>query len=168
MSAPPAAPPAPPAPPASAPPAVTPPPPVGPAATVSAPPVVPAPALPARPPSSTADHSAPGTAGAAPAPPRGTPYRGGQDLASTAYGGTDGPGYSTVSFPAGNPLENSGSLTGHILAQGWADTPTQRSNTTRVVLVLAASLGLLVAISVLVVLVANDAMDGLVGNVLSS
>ncbi|MBM0261142.1 hypothetical protein KBX37_24670 [Micromonospora sp. U56] len=64
-------------------------------------------------------------------------------------------------------MENSGSLTGHILAQGWADTPAERSRTTRVVVVLAASLGLLVAISVLVVLLANDAMDGLVGNILN-
>ncbi|MER6596328.1 hypothetical protein ABT214_31655, partial [Micromonospora purpureochromogenes] len=97
----------------------------------------------------------------------GTPYRGGPDLASTVYGGTEGPGFATVSFPAGNPLENSGSLTGHILAQGWADTPAERSRTTRVVVVLAASLGLLVAISVLIVLLANDAMDGLVGNILN-
>ncbi|MEH0845163.1 hypothetical protein V6U81_22505 [Micromonospora sp. CPCC 205711] len=142
------------------------------ATPVSAPPVVPAPALPAWPPSAElttrragAERSAPSgrpAAGAA-----GTAYRGGPDLASTAYGGTDGPGFSTVSFPAGNPLDNSGSLTGHILAQGWADTPTSRSKTTRVVIVLAASLGLLVAISVLVVLLANDAMDGLVGGVLN-
>ncbi|PZF96683.1 hypothetical protein C1I99_16995 [Micromonospora deserti] len=82
--------------------------------------------------------------------------------------GTDGPGFATVSFPT-NPIENSDSLTGHILAQGWAETPSdQRSSTTRVVVVLAASLGLLVAISVLVVLLANDAMDGLMGNVLSN
>ncbi|RLP91499.1 hypothetical protein EAD89_11645 [Micromonospora sp. BL4] len=65
-------------------------------------------------------------------------------------------------------MENSGSLTGHILAQGWADTPAERSSsTTRVVIVLAAALGLLVGISVLVVLLANDALDGLVGNVLN-
>ncbi|PWU49092.1 hypothetical protein DLJ47_27185 [Micromonospora sp. S4605] len=66
-------------------------------------------------------------------------------------------------------MENSGSLTGHILAQGWADSPAaERSSNTRVVIVLAASLGLLVAISVLVVLLANDVMDGLVGGILTN
>ncbi|MEW2376858.1 hypothetical protein AB0883_12240 [Micromonospora sp. NPDC047812] len=98
-------------------------------------------------------------------------YDGGPDL-GTIYGagtgaGTEGPGFSTVAFP-NNPVENSGSLTGHILAQGWTETPTeQRSSTTKVVVVLAASLGLLVAISVLVVLLANDTVGGLVGGVLS-
>ncbi|WP_305073312.1 hypothetical protein [Micromonospora okii] len=87
------------------------------------------------------------------------------DLASIAYG-TEGPGFATVALPAGNPLDNSGSLTGHILAQGWADSPTHRSSTTKVVIVLAASLGLLVAISVLVVLLAGDTVDGLVGGLI--
>ncbi|RKN31605.1 hypothetical protein D7044_14905 [Micromonospora musae] len=59
-------------------------------------------------------------------------------------------------------------MTGHILAQGWAETPTERSRNTRVVVVLATALGLLVLISVLVVLVAGDAVDGLIGNVLNS
>lgn len=89
------------------------------------------------------------------------------DLSGLYGGGTDGPGFSTVAFPT-NSLETSGSLTGHILAQGWTETPAEeRSSNARVVVVLAASLGLLVAISVLVVLLANDAMDGLVGNLLS-
>ena len=131
----------------------------------SALPVVPAPALPGPPRSVPA---AGGTAGGVTRRATGTSYRGGPDLASVGYGGgTDGPGHSTVAFPAANPVENSGSLTGHILAQGWSDTPTPRSRTTRVVIVLAASLGLLVAISVLVVLLANNVMDGLVGNMLS-
>jgi hypothetical protein len=95
------------------------------------------------------------------------PYHGGPDLAGTVYGGGEGPGFATVSLPAGSPLENSGSLTGHILAQGWADTPAERSRTTRVVIVLAASLGLLVAISALIVLLANNAFDGLIGKVLN-
>ncbi|MFI9641249.1 hypothetical protein ACIG87_14495 [Micromonospora sp. NPDC051925] len=125
-------------------------------------PVVPAPALP---PSASGPR---GTVAGSARPSTGTSYRGGPDLASVGYGGgTDGPGHSTVAFPAANPVENSGSLTGHILAQGWSDTPPSRSRTTRVVVVLAASLGLLVAISVLVVLLANDVMDGLVGNMLS-
>ncbi|TDB73493.1 hypothetical protein E1182_21000 [Micromonospora sp. KC721] len=60
-------------------------------------------------------------------------------------------------------MENSGSLTGHILAQGWADSPAaERSRTTRVVVVLATSLALLVAMSVLVVLLAGDVVRGFV------
>ncbi|MEV4663566.1 hypothetical protein AB0J85_16665 [Micromonospora echinofusca] len=94
-------------------------------------------------------------------------YDGGPDLGTLYGAGTEGPGFSTVSLPS-NPVENSGSLTGHILAQGWTETPTEeRSSTTKVVVVLAASLGLLVAISVLVVLLANDTVGGLVGGVLS-
>ncbi|MEU4778125.1 hypothetical protein AB0G13_09560, partial [Micromonospora sp. NPDC023633] len=94
-------------------------------------------------------------------------YDGGPDLGTIYGAGTEGPGFSTVSFP-NNPVENSGSLTGHILAQGWTETPTEeRSSTTKVMVVLAASLGLLVAISVLVVLLANDTVGGLVGGVLS-
>ncbi|WP_247685259.1 hypothetical protein [Micromonospora sp. C31] len=94
-------------------------------------------------------------------------YDGGPDLGTIYGAGTEGPGFSTVSIPS-NPMENSGSLTGHILAQGWTETPTEeRSSTTKVVVVLAASLGLLVAISVLVVLLANDTVGGLVGGVLS-
>jgi hypothetical protein len=73
-----------------------------------------------------------------------------------------------VSFPQGSPVENSGSLTGHILAQGWAeDAPATRSSNTRVVIVLAASLGLLIAISLLVVFLANDALSGLTDGVVS-
>ncbi|MEU8084631.1 hypothetical protein AB0B57_13535 [Micromonospora sp. NPDC049101] len=92
-------------------------------------------------------------------------HDGGSDLAGTVYGSGDGPGFTTIAMPA-NAVENSGSLTGHILAQGWADTPAERSRNTRVMIVLAAALGLLVAISVMVVLLAGDALDGLVGSVL--
>ncbi|MBB5829450.1 hypothetical protein ACGFI4_20590 [Micromonospora carbonacea] len=99
--------------------------------------------------------------------PAARPEPGTADLASTAYG-TDGPGFATVSLPTGNQLDNSGSLTGHILAQGWTDAPTARSSTAKVLIVLVASLGLLVAIGVLVVLLAGDAMDGLVGGLLNS
>ncbi|WP_329017749.1 hypothetical protein OG271_13300 [Micromonospora rifamycinica] len=127
-------------------------------------PVVSAPVLPGEPSSATGPRQQ--AAGAARST-TGTSYRGGPDLASVGFGGgLDGPGHATVAFPA-NPVENSGSLTGHILAQGWSDTTPARPRTTRVVVVLAASLGLLVAISVLVVLLADDVMDGLVGNMLS-
>ncbi|NLU80184.1 hypothetical protein HCA58_17720 [Micromonospora sp. HNM0581] len=68
-----------------------------------------------------------------------------------------------MAFPAGDQ-ETSGSLTGHILAQGWADTAAERSRgTMRVVVLMAVALGLLVAVSVLVVLFANDALAGTSG-----
>ncbi|MCI4063734.1 hypothetical protein MRQ36_14525 [Micromonospora sp. R77] len=134
--------------------------------------MVPAAALPAWPPPTnpTAHRSAatyptsapPARSGGSAAP------LGQRDLASTVYGGTEGPGFATVSLPQANQLENSGSLTGHILAQGWAeDAPAARSRNTRVVIVLAAALGLLVAVSVLVVLLADDAVSGLTGNLLT-
>ncbi|KAB1911639.1 hypothetical protein F8274_16635 [Micromonospora sp. AMSO31t] len=61
-------------------------------------------------------------------------------------------------------MENSGSLTGHILAQGWTeDAPATRSSNTKVVIVLAGALALLVAISLVVVFLANDALSGITG-----
>ncbi|KKJ96776.1 hypothetical protein [Micromonospora sp. HK10] len=133
---------------------------------VSAPPVVPAPALPVWPP--PASPSAPGAAAGRTYSAGRPADRAGQqaapDLSGTRYGGTEGPGFTTVSFPPGNPLENSGSLTGHILAQGWAeDGPATRSSNTRVVIVLAVALSVLIAISLLVVFLANDALRGLTG-----
>ncbi|MTK02706.1 hypothetical protein FF096_11835 [Micromonospora sp. CP22] len=89
------------------------------------------------------------------APPQG--HRpGGTDLSAYYAGGESS---ATVAFPAGE--ENSGSLTGHILAQGWADTASEKSSSTlRVVILMAIALGVLVAISVLVVLFANNALSG--------
>ncbi|WP_405428230.1 hypothetical protein [Micromonospora sp. NBC_00617] len=148
-------------------------------APVSAPPAVPAPALPSWPPSTAGTPATGGTGYRTTTPPGGPARRdapvgphagrrdGGTDLAGTVYGGGEGPGFATVALPANAAVENSGSLTGHILAQGWSDTPTERSRNTRVVIVLIAALGLLVGISVLVVLLANDALDGLVGGVLN-
>ncbi|WBB93870.1 hypothetical protein [Verrucosispora sp. WMMC514] len=85
---------------------------------------------------------------------------GGSDL-SAYYAGLESS--ATVAFPAGDQ-ETSGSLTGHILAQGWADTAAERSRgTLRVVILMAVALGVLVAISVLVVLFANDALPSASG-----
>lgn len=133
--------------------------------------MVPAPALPTWPPPTnptdqrngpTGRPSGPAypVSGSAAAP--GPAHQGGPDLAGTAYGGSGGAGFTTVAFPQSDLEENSGSLTGHILAQGWAeDAPAARSSNTKVVIVLAASLGLLIAISLLVVFLANDALSGL-------
>ncbi|PZV96230.1 hypothetical protein SAMN05443287_106282 [Micromonospora phaseoli] len=68
-----------------------------------------------------------------------------------------------MAFPAGEQ-ETSGSLTGHILAQGWTETSAERSRgTIRVVIVMAVAMVLLVAMSVLVVLLANDAFSDATG-----
>ncbi|MEU7762857.1 hypothetical protein AB0B08_28245, partial [Micromonospora aurantiaca] len=124
------------------------------------PPVVPAPALPTWPPPATPARDADTTRPVRPQPAD-------PDLATTAYGGTDGPGFATVSFPQGNPLENSGSLTGHILAQGWSEEgPAARGGNTKVFIVLAVALTMLIAISLLVVFLANDALSGLTGTML--
>ncbi|MEU1363851.1 hypothetical protein ABZ356_28875 [Micromonospora zamorensis] len=152
-------------------------------APVSAPPVVPAPALPNWPPSSVGTPPSTGSAaensrftGPTAGPPvgsgqgtagaRGGRHSGGTDLAGTVYGSGEGPGFTTIAMPA-NAVENSGSLTGHILAQGWADTPSEQRSNAKVMIVLAAALGLLVAISVMIVLLAGDALDGLVGGALN-
>lgn len=132
---------------------------------VTDPPVVPAPALPSWPPSTSSTGGGAFPAGATPAAR--AAWQRGRELAGPTYGGTDGPGFATVSLPHSSPLENSGSLTGHILAQGWAeDPPSTRASTTRVVIVLATALGLLIAISLLVMFLANDTMSGITGNVL--
>ncbi|MEU4755467.1 hypothetical protein AB0F93_31405, partial [Micromonospora tulbaghiae] len=121
---------------------------------------VPAPALPTWPPPATPGRDADTTRPVRPQPAD-------PDLATAAYGGTDGPGFATVSFPQGNPLENSGSLTGHILAQGWSEeSPAARGGNTKVVIVLAVALIMLIAISLLVVFLANDALSGLTGTML--
>lgn len=88
-----------------------------------------------------------------------------QRAEGTLYGGPEG--HVTVSMPT-NQVENSGSLTGHILAQGWTDTPAQKSNTAKVVLVLLVGLGILVAVGLLVVLLAGDVFSSLFDGLLSS
>lgn len=72
----------------------------------------------------------------------------------TVYGAPTA--HTTVALPTGDPVENSGSLTGHILAQGWPDTVPTKSHTTRVVAVLAIGLGIVVAVGLLLVLAAGD------------
>ncbi|SCL44244.1 hypothetical protein GA0070604_0282 [Micromonospora eburnea] len=127
---------------------------------------MPGPALPTWPPPTNPTGPAGGSAYPAggPTASSGPAHLGGSDLAGTAYGGSDGAGFTTFAFPQGHSEENSGSLTGHILAQGWAeDAPAARSSTARVVIVLAVSLGLVIAISLLVVFLANDALSGLTG-----
>jgi hypothetical protein len=80
--------------------------------------------------------------------------------------------YSTGGYPAidmtmpvSDPVENSGSLTGHILAQGWHDAPVdQRRSNLKVVIAMLAVLGLLVTVSLVFVFTAGDAFTDFVGN----
>ena len=60
-------------------------------------------------------------------------------------------------------VENSGSLTGHILAQGWHDAPVdQRRSNFKVVIAMLAVLGLLVTISLIFVFTAGDAFTDMI------
>jgi len=63
-------------------------------------------------------------------------------------------------------VENSGSLTGHILAQGWADTSTEGNSTTRVAVVLMVGVGILVAVGLLVVMAVGDLFNGVFGGLI--
>jgi hypothetical protein len=72
----------------------------------------------------------------------------------TLYGGTDQPevGHEQTVLPFRPDVENSGSLTGHILAQGWSDEmPRRHSPTVRLLLAMLIGLGVLVVIGLLVV-----------------
>jgi hypothetical protein len=114
----------------------------------------PAPALPSWPEST--NPVAPGSTGAA------TDYhRWAQGQRSgRLYGNQEEPAPMTTAFPAAT-LENSGSLTGHILAQGHAEAMQVRRSYAKVGLVLAIGLGVLVGIGVLVVLFVSNSLTGL-------
>jgi hypothetical protein len=72
----------------------------------------------------------------------------------------------TTAFPAGGPLENSGSLTGHILAQGSMDRPTPKSNTMKVLLVGVVLLAVLVLVGLAAATVAGDAFTEMFSGIL--
>jgi hypothetical protein len=125
---------------------------------------VPAPALPSWPQSTN-----PTAHGGYAPPPEPAPLPDqvgwGRDERGTTYGGPAGVG-STMSMPGGGQLENSGSLTGHILAQGRADGPAPRSNTAKVLLIGAVLLVVLVLIGLLAATVAGDAVTDMFSGIL--
>ncbi|GAA4944252.1 hypothetical protein GCM10025331_34200 [Actinoplanes utahensis] len=109
----------------------------------------------------------------------GTPYGSPTTPVSPTSGGVPqqrgqaGTVYSTGGYPAidttmpvsMDPVENSGSLTGHILAQGWYDAPTeQRRSNFKVVVAMLVVLGLLVTVSLIFVFTAGDAFTDFLGN----
>jgi hypothetical protein len=73
------------------------------------------------------------------------------------------PGHQQPNFPAPNPLESSGSLTGHILSRGRADTPTPKSRTARVVIIMVVVLAVVVGLGFLAATVFNDFLSNLLG-----
>ncbi|WIM96744.1 hypothetical protein ACTOB_000206 [Actinoplanes oblitus] len=71
-------------------------------------------------------------------------------------------GYPSIdmTMPVSDPAENSGSLTGHILAQGWYDAPVeQRRGNFKVVLAMLVVLGLLVTVSLVFLFTVGDSFS---------
>jgi hypothetical protein len=65
-----------------------------------------------------------------------------------------------------NPVENSGSLTGHILAQGWHDEASdRRRSNVKVAIAMLVVLGLLVTVSLVFLFTAGDAFTNMVKGV---
>ena len=62
-----------------------------------------------------------------------------------------------------NPVENSGSLTGHILAQGWYDeVADRRRSNLKVIIAMVVVLGLMVTASLVFLLTAGGAFGNMV------
>jgi hypothetical protein len=77
----------------------------------------------------------------------------------TVYGRTGGYPAIDMTMPVSAPLESSGSLTGHILAQGWTDTPAARKRgNLRVAVIMLVVLTAMIGVSLLVLFMAGDAM----------
>ncbi|XVV12997.1 hypothetical protein ACQP2X_01175 [Actinoplanes sp. CA-131856] len=87
-----------------------------------------------------------------------------QRLHGTLYGTG---GYETIdtTMPVSmNAVENSGSLTGHILAQGWHDEVVdRRRGNLKVAVAMLIVLGLLVAVSVVFLLTAGSSFSDMIG-----
>jgi hypothetical protein len=85
----------------------------------------------------------------------------------TVYGASGSYPAVDMTMPVSSPLENSGSLTGHILAQGWHDTPGARksSNVKVVVVMLLVILGL-IGMSVVFLLTAGEAISDMFSRLL--
>jgi hypothetical protein len=83
------------------------------------------------------------------------------------YGGADYSDLGQMTVAAvPSAVETSGSLTGHILAQGWADAPTSKGSTTKVIVALLVGLGVLVLIGLIVAFTAGDLFNKLFGGLL--
>ena len=124
--------------------------------------------------------------GAHPGRPSGHPYGGASSGAAPSYPpgfdpsrtvavpqqGLDGTLYGTGGYEmidttmpvSTNPVENSGSLTGHILAQGWRDEIVdRRRGNLKVAVAMLVVLGLLVTVSVIFLLTAGSSFSEMLG-----
>lgn len=73
-----------------------------------------------------------------------------------------------MAMPGGSPVEQTGSLTGHILSQGRSEEPTNsRGNTAKVVVVLVIGLSILITVGLIVVLGAGDIFGSLFDGLIS-
>jgi hypothetical protein len=91
-----------------------------------------------------------------------------QRLQGTVYGGLGSDSPIDMTMPVSmNPLENSGSLTGYILAQGWHEPPDAwRRNNTKVVVAMLVVLLTLVGVSLLFLFTAGSAFTDMIHGVL--
>jgi hypothetical protein len=92
-----------------------------------------------------------------------------QRAQGTVYGASGGFPAVDMTMPVQmSSVENSGSLTGHILAQGWTDTPHARNRSnTKVVIVMLIVLCSLVGMSLLFLFTAGDAFTKMLSGFLS-
>ena len=103
--------------------------------------------------------------GATPGHAAGVPQ---QRMQGTVYGGMGSESAIDMTMPVSmNAVDNSGSLTGHILAQGWAEPPdlNRRSNT-KVAIAMLIVLLALVGISLLFLFTAGSAFTDMLNGVL--
>jgi hypothetical protein len=87
-----------------------------------------------------------------------------QQRGGTVYGnGTHEVIDMTVPVSFNAAVENSGSLTGHILAQGWRDEVVdRRRNNLKVAVAMLAVLGLMVTVSLVFLLTAGSAFTDMI------
>jgi hypothetical protein len=102
--------------------------------------------------------------GSSPGQPTVVPQQRGE---GTVYGGLADYAPADMTMPVNvNPVENSGSLTGHILAQGWRDGPeNQRRSNVKVVVAMLVVLLVLVGVSLLFLFTVGDAFSDMIGGV---
>jgi hypothetical protein len=90
-----------------------------------------------------------------------------QRAQGTVYGGLADYAPADMTMPVSiNPVENSGSLTGHILAQGWREGPDhERRSNVKVVVAMLVVLLTLVGVSLLFLFTVGDAFSDMIGGV---
>jgi hypothetical protein len=92
----------------------------------------------------------------------------GQSGEGRVYGGLADYAPADMTMPVTtNAVDNSGSLTGHILSQGWREQQAEnhRKNNTKVVVAMLIVLGALVGVSLLFVFTVGSAFSDLVGGI---